>query len=103
MKLIPPAAAVLAALTLAACQDKTVAEAQPADPAVTAAVADAHNASFNPVTGKARDAARGFAAAPPAPVAAGGAPPPTQLGDPGLLGRTLEAVPTESVGGETAF
>lgn len=101
MKLIPPAAAALAAFALSACQDK-VAEVEHTDPAVAAAVADVHGASFDPVTGKARDAARGFAATPQAPAAAG-APPPNVLGDRGVMGRTLEARPTESIGGETAF
>ena len=101
MNLVPPVAAALAALALCACQEKPAPEAA-VDATVSAAVADVHSASFDPRTGKARDAARGFAAAPTA-AAAAGAPPPTTLGDKGLLGGTLDAPPTEAIGGETAF
>lgn len=102
MNLVPPAAVALAALALGACQPQPAAEAQaPADPAIAAAVADVRSAAFDPVTGKARDSARGFAttltSAPAASV------PPTTLGDKGLMGRTLDAPPTETIGGETAF
>lgn len=100
MNRFSPLAAALAALALTACQDKSATVEAEVDPAVSAAVADVRSAAFDS-RGKARDAARGFvqpAAAPP-----GVAPPPTTLGDKGLMGATLDARPTETIGGETAF
>lgn len=104
MKLLLPAAALLA-LTLTACQQPTLAEAQAAaspaapDAVVATAVSDVRSAAIDPATGKARDAGAAFVAlSDTAPVAA----PGVTLGGvaPGAPSPTLDLQPGTSGTGE---